>query len=359
MEKDEHVLIKELLILYIDESLSPEVKVIVDDHLQHCESCKRELLLLLDDENEYEAFMKNEQAMIEMNSDDQQEPSFIIRLKRLTKTVAISSFILIAILAAASWILGRENGEEAIKNKIHEDELEYIRLDNDLNSLSPPRDEILAKSGVDVGVTKREFTESGSVITYRYTWDDPSIDFIREDIYWPNHLIAMDLTNNEIIKRKLNKNSLSSQEDEESWTLEGIQKNTEMIGIELPNFAVFYKPKSTVQYQIDSDGKTVINKPITINGVHFFIEHAIVTDADIKIYYRQEDPISKVGLYGLSFAIYDGEDNHWSKEPKIDFQASKQRVIKIPVYKGMIEPFTLHLEHTTLIVPGLHFKFSK
>jgi hypothetical protein len=144
---------------------------------------------------------------------------------------------------------------------------------------------------------------------------------------------------------------------EETWLLEGIQKNTEMVGLQLPNVAVFFKPHQ-FSISLNPQGITNIQREVKVNNVRFLIKKAKIANSRIYVYYEQLDPIKKVGLYELSFNVIDGKNDRWSIEPKINFQVKKNRVAEIPLYKQMKPPYHLHLAHAVLIIPGLHYKFS-
>ncbi|WP_442595882.1 zf-HC2 domain-containing protein [Neobacillus sp. D3-1R] len=348
MSEKNHLLIKELLPLYIDDAVVEEVKKIIDEHLQTCKLCQKEWMELKSTVN------ASRQSNLYIVNRDQVEgqPSFIKRLKKLSFIVGSIIAGMMILFMAGSWLMGQEKAEE---EKLKEDQ-ELVQLDEEFESLSPPREAIMKKSGVKIDILTKEFNEDESLFKYRYTWDNPKIDYVKEDIYWPNHLVAMDLTNNHILHRKENMGSAAHNMNDESWTLSGIEKNTEIVGIEMPNFAVFYQPEP-FEIQLNEHGETSIQKKITVNGIHFYIDRAEITNERIFVYYQQLDDISKVGLYQLSFNLFDKNDKHWSKEPKIDFQIEKDRIYNFPFFQGMKNPLTLHLEHAVLIVQGMHYKF--
>ncbi|MBP1930164.1 zf-HC2 domain-containing protein [Ammoniphilus resinae] len=348
-----HQLIKDLLPLYIDDMVSVETKQLIKKHLQTCKECKEQITSLKEgamlDYPPLESPLSNDTTFTMPN----ENPTFIVRLKRLGLLLIAAVIVVMGIFSISSWILGQEAAEE---EQLEKDQ-ELIQLDNDLISLSPPKEAIFQKSGVQFKFLKKSFGEEESTLTYKYFWNNPNIDYVQEDIYWPNHLIAMDLTNNEVIKRQENSSSVGHSENVETWVLDGVRKDTEIIGVELPNLAVFFKPKE-LQVPLQDQGETLINKEVEINGIRFFIEKAELTSDRIKIHYQQLDSITDVGLYELSFNIIDQNAKHWSKEPNIDFQTDEHRITDIPFYQDMKKPFALHLEHAVLIVPGLHYKFS-
>lgn len=348
MSEKKHLLIKELLPLYMDDAVNSEAKKIIKEHLNSCEACRRELSELQSGEF-YTSTSDQDKGSVE----EKKQPVFIKRLKRLGLILGGLAVAVMFVSVAGSWILGHETAEE---EQLEEDQ-ELVQIDDDLESLSPPREAIMAKSGVKIDIVEKKFMSEESIFKYRYTWDHPMIDYVKEDIYWPNHLVAMDLTNNHVLHRKENEGSVAHEVNEESWILSGIEENTEIVGIEMPNLAVFYRPHP-LQVPLNLQGETLIQKNITVNGIDFFIDKAEVTDERIFLHYRQLNEISKVGLYVLSFSLIDSNGKHWSKEPNIDFQIDEERLFNIPYYQGMQEPFTLHLEHAVLIVPGMHYKFS-
>jgi|GEM_PF-5490332 len=349
-----HQLIKDLLPLYIDEMVSTETKQLIKKHLQTCKECREQVTSLREGVLlEYPPLDSLESNDTTFPPQNEKNPTFIVRLKRLGLLLLAAVIVVTGIFSISSWILGQEAAEEEQLKK----DQELIQLDNNLISLSPPKEAIFQKSGVQFNILEKSFGERESKLTYKYFWNNPDIDYVQEDIYWPNHLVAMDLTNNEVIKRRENTSSVSHTENVETWVLDGVRKDAEIIGVELPNLAIFFKPKE-LQIPLMDQGETLINKEVEINGIRFFIEKAVITSERIKVHYKQLDSITEVGLYELSFNIIDLNGKNWSKEPNIDFQTKEDRVTDIPFYQDMKKPFTLNLEHAVLIVPGLHYKFS-
>ncbi len=349
---ENHLLIRELIPLYTDDVLTDKTKEIIKTHLQSCRECRTYADALKNDKLlDSHAFVTPSES--DIHPINQTPIRFITRLKRLGFMIAAAIFIVIIAVMLGSWILGRE---AAVAEK-HKQDQQLMQMDSDLIALSPPQQTILKNSGVKLDILEKRFTENEGVLTYKYSWSDPRIDYVQEDIYWPNHLIAMDLTNNEVLELIESSSSLGSKVNKVTWKFTGLPKNSKVVGIELPNFAVFIKPE-TFKIPLNPNRETIVNQTITVNNVHFLIRKVEFTNKRIVIHYEQLDDISKVGLYQLSFNVIDANHAQWNKEPQIDFQIGKERTASIPIYRDMAEPFQLQLEHGVLIAPGLHFKFS-
>lgn len=348
--QERHILVKELLSLYIDDMVDKKAKEIIEEHLQECSECRNELKSLRDNKDFSISFVHE---VFNEDMTKQSEVAFIKRVSKYRKKIFLYITTFLLSFTIGSWYLSKER-LEAQQEKANQ---ELVKLDQELVSLSPPQEQIMKNAGLDLQLRTEQLSNTEIIFSYTYQWTNPSIDFVQEDIYWPNHLIAMDLTNNTVLINKENKNNFGHAFLEETWTLAGIKKNTEFIGVELPNLAVFYKtPVFSIPLQKNIE--TVINKEISVNNVRFLIEKAIIEDSNISVYYKQLDEISKVGLYELSFNITDENDKMWTKEPKIDFQKGEQRIFTIPIYKDMKSPLTLNLKHAVLIIPGMHYKFN-
>ncbi|WP_199616923.1 anti-sigma factor family protein [Paenibacillus alkalitolerans] len=344
-----HPLVKDLLSLYIDDAVGEESKRLIEAHVAECPEC-RALLDQLRFEQQTGYDFPDAEPEVEPETGT---PPFIRRLKRLILRAAIVCVIAAVAVLAVGWWGGREASEH--EKRLEDQEL--IRMDSDLLFLSPPQEQMFRESGVRLEFLEKQFAHEQSHIRYRYTWDDPDIDYVREDIYWPNHLVVMDLTHNKVLERLNNTSSTGYHQDEEIWELEGIEHDTKEVGVQLPSVAVFYKPEP-FRKDLNQQGETEINQTIRIHNIEFLIEKAEVSRDYITIHYRQLEDIKKVGLYVLTFQIADREGNQWSKEPLIDFQTGKKRKATIPRYKGMKDPFQLQVEHGVLIIPGLHYKYS-
>ncbi|MED4351484.1 zf-HC2 domain-containing protein [Schinkia azotoformans] len=351
--QERHILVKELLSLYIDDMVDSKAKEIIEEHLQECDECRAELTGLRDDKDFSIAFHDEE---INEDNTKQSEVAFITRVSKYRKKIMLYITAFLLSFTIGSWYLSKERAEEKWQAKQNKANQELVKLDSELVSLSPPQEQIMKNSGLNLQLKTKQISTNETIFSYTYQWSNPNIDFVQEDIYWPNTLIAMDLTNNTVLTNKENKSNFGNSILEETWTLSGIEKNTEFIGVELPNLAVFYKT-SDLSFPLQQGKETVINKEISINNVRFLIEKASVEDSKINVYYKQLDEISKVGLYELSFNITDENEKNWSKEPKIDFQNDKQRIFSIPIYKDMKSPLTLNVKHAVLIIPGMHYKF--
>ena len=352
--KERHILVKELLSLYIDDMVDSQAKGIIEEHLQECDECRAELMRLRDDKDFSISFNTEE---ISEDTIKQSEVAFIKRVSKYRKKIMLYTTTFLLSFTIGSWYLSKERAEEKWQAEQNKANQELVKLDSELVSLSPPQEQIMKNSGLDLRLMTKQISTSETIFSYTYQWSNPNIDFVQEDIYWPNHLIAMDLTNNTVLTNKENKSNFGNSMLEETWTLAGIEKNTEFIGVELPNLAVFYKTPG-ISIPLQQDKETTINKEITVNNVRFLIEKAVINDSNINVYYQQLDEISDVGLYELSFNITDENEKNWSKEPKIDFQNDVQRIFTIPIYKDMKNPLTLNVKHAVLIIPGMHYKFT-
>ena len=352
--QERHILVKELLSLYIDDIVDPKAKEIIESHLSECDECSAELTRLREDKD-FSISFENEK--IDSDAVKQSEVVFIKRMSKYRKKLIIYTIVFLLSFTVGSWYLSKERAEEKLEAEMNKANQELIQLDSTLVSLSPPQEQIMKNAGVDIQLKTKQFLTGSAIFSYTYKWSNPDIDYVREDIYWPNNLIAMDLTNNTVLTRKENKSNIGKSLYEQTWTINGMTKNTEFIGVELPNIAVFYKTPGT-SIPLNQDEETVINKEISVNHVRFLIEKAIIQDSKINVYYKQIDEISKVGLYELSFTILDADQKSWSKEPKIDFQTDQTRIFSIPIYKDIKGPLSLTLEHAVLIIPGMHYKFS-
>ncbi len=351
--QERHILVKELLSLYIDDMVDPKAKDIIEEHLQECDECKAELMSLRDDKDFSISFDTEE---INEDTTKQSEVAFIKRVSKYRKKIILYTTTFLLSFTIGSWYLSKERTDEKWQAEQNKANQELVNLDSELVSLSPPQEQIMKNSGLDLQLKTKQISTSETIFSYTYQWSNPNIDFVQEDIYWPNNLIAMDLTNNTVLTHKENKSNFGNSLLEETWTLSGIEKNTEFIGVELPNLAVFYKT-ADISYPLLQGKDTVINEEITVNNVRFLIEKAVITDSQINVYYRQLDEIPKVGLYDLSFNILDENGKSWSKEPMIDFQDDVERTFTIPIYKDMKGPLTLNLKHAVLVIPGMHYKF--
>jgi hypothetical protein len=334
--------------------VDPVAKKIIEEHLQECDECRKELASLRDDKD-FSISFENED--INEDTTKQSEVAFIKRVSKYRKKIILYTTTFLLSFTIGSWYLSKERAEEKWEAEQNKANQELVNLDSELVSLSPPQEQIMKNSGLELQLKTKQISTSETIFSYTYQWSNPNIDFVQEDIYWPNHLIAMDLTNNTVLTNKENKSNFGNSLLEETWTLSGIEKNTEFIGVELPNLAVFYKT-SDISFPLQQEEETVINKEITINNVRFLIEKATIKDSKINVYYKQLDEIPNVGLYELSFNITDANEKNWSKEPKIDFQNDEQRIFTIPIYKDMKSPLSLNVKHAVLIIPGMHYKFN-
>lgn len=351
--QERHILVKELLSLYIDDIVDSKAKEIIEEHLEECDECRAELTRLSDDKD-FSITFENED--FNDNSTKQSEVAFIKRVSKYRKKIMLYITTFLLSFTIGSWYLSKERAEEKWQAEQNKANQELVKLDSELVSLSPPQEQIMKNSGLGLQLKTKQISTSETIFSYTYQWSNPNIDFVQEDIYWPNTLLAMDLTNNTVLTNKENKSNFGNSILEETWTLAGIEKNTEFIGVELPNLAVFYKTPG-ISIPLLHDKETVINKEISVNNVRFLIEKAVINDSKIDVYYKQLDEIPKVGLYELSFNITDENEKNWSKEPKIDFQNDVQRIFTIPIYKDMKSPLTLNVKHAVLIIPGMHYKF--
>ncbi|UFJ39515.1 zf-HC2 domain-containing protein [Brevibacillus humidisoli] len=350
-----HILINELLPAYMEGMVSDEAKEAIEQHLTECERCRQRLKEMLDELAE--PSHTDHMGKTRHDKDSADDLRFVRRMKRVARNTLAAVLAGVLLFSAASWTLGKIFTEEEHQAEELEENRELIQIDSSLVSLSPPQLEILKRSGVAIEVVERTFGQDESKLVYRYHWDSPNIDYVQEDIYWPNHLIAMDLTNNELIMRKENVSSFGHREDLVTWKLEGVRENTETIGIELPNFAIFYKPGEW-ETALNKSGETRIDQIVEVNQVQFYIEKADVKDSQVIVYYQQLSDVQEVGLYELSFSLVDEQETEWNKEPNIDFQISEKRTTSLPIYKDMEGLVALRLEHAALIVPGMRYKFD-
>ncbi|MBO8163467.1 MAG: zf-HC2 domain-containing protein [Brevibacillus sp.] len=350
-----HVLVNELLPNYMDGVVKAEAKEIIERHLTECAECRQRLKEMLDELADPTDADQSGNTRHEAENED--DLRFARRMKRVVRNTLASVVAGVLFFSAVSWTLGKILTEEEYLEEELEKKQELIQIDNSLISLSPPQLEILKRSGVTIEFIERTFNQNESKLVYRYHWDDPDIDYVQEDIYWPNHLIAMDLTNNELIMRKENVSSVGHHEDLVTWKLDGVRENTKTIGLELPNFAIFYKPREW-EVALNNSGKTQIDQIVEVNRVRFRIEKAEVKDSQVVVYYQQLDDVHDVGLYELSFSLVDEQGTDWNKEPNIDFQIKESRTTSLPIYKDMKGLVALRLEHAALIVPGMRYKFD-
>ncbi|WP_085524297.1 zf-HC2 domain-containing protein [Tuberibacillus sp. Marseille-P3662] len=351
-----HDLIKDLLTLYADDMVSDKTKAVIQDHLASCTECQQLLRDIQEEEHLTTLPPLTADHAFEVEEHGRGTP-FIKKLRKLMLIVAVVAVCLFGVFSIVSWISGKQAARGQYEQEKLAHDRELVQIDSELVSLSPPQEEIFKQTGINIHFTERSFSTKKSKIAYKYTWDNPKIDYIMEDVYWPNHLIATDLTNNDVFGRIKNTTYTGAMSEQETWVLEGIKKDTKMVGVELPNIAVFFKPPS-FSIKLNQDGTTPIQKEMAFNGIRFQIKKAKVEDSRIHVYYQQLDKINEVGLYELSFSVVDAHNKQWSTEPKINFDMGKNRVAEIPLYKKAKPPYHLQLEHAVLIIPGMHYKFS-
>ncbi|HYF77884.1 MAG TPA: zf-HC2 domain-containing protein [Symbiobacteriaceae bacterium] len=341
--------IQDLLPLYVDDALSRESWVLVDEHLADCADCRQALAAMRDG---------GPSVATPIDLSASEEVRWLSRLKRRVGTiVGVVILLLVAAPSVPLMYLGWRGEREKDRAEQAYMQVEKRAIETILATTPDPLARLRARG---VSVTSVAAYD-GHRLAVNYTM---SVTSPAEAVYTFNYppvsgARLIDPTDGKLIGR--------SRESEGQITpgsptagkavFDDVPALPAGAKFQLPFLMVYLKPDQNLKWDVhrpSRESEVPIGQRFTTAGVEFEIVRIRFTEYDAaEIDYRQLTSASQVGVHLLSFRLSDGMGGTWGDEPLPNqFPDLMQPNQHFNLVTSPSKNFVIELQHAVLALPG-------
>jgi hypothetical protein len=340
--------IQDLLPLYVDDALSRESWVLVDEHLAGCVDCRQALAAMRDG-------VPSVAAPIDLTASD--EVRWLSRLKRQVGTTVGVVILLLAAMPIAPFLyIGWRNEREM-------DRLMEARMQAEnaavaaIGVTSPDPLARLRARGVTITTVARH--EDGR-LQVRYTLNAASpTEAVYPFMYGPVAMPRLiDPANGDVIGRLTN-SSYRNDPGRPTWgelIFDGVAALPAGTQLQMPYLMVYLKPEPELKWEFVRPGKegdVLLSRRFSVAGIEFEVERIRFTEAGADIDYHQVSPSSQVGSHLLSFRLSDRMGGSWSDQPLREHLPDPLRPSQhFDFVPSLSKNWLIEVQHAVLALPG-------
>lgn len=341
-------IIQDLLPQYVDDALSRESWVLVDEHLADCAECRQALASL-------HAGGPSVATPIDLSASD--EVHWLSRLKRHAGTVV---GVLILLLAGAPFLpfmyLGWRGEREMDRLMEARMKAENAAV-TDIGVTSPDPLARLRARGVTIAAGARH--ENGRVqVNYSLHANKPT-EVVYPFMYGPAAMpLLIDPASGDVIGQLTRSGGGNRLGDLYAGELvfEGVSTLPYGLKLQLPYLMVYIKPEQELKWEFTRPGKkgeVLFGQRFTVAGIEFELERIRFTENGADIDYHQVSPSSRVGSHLLSFRLSDRMGSSWSDQPLRDHLPDPVRPSQhFDFVPSLSKNWLVEVQHAVLALPG-------
>ena len=341
--------IQDLLPLYVDDALSRESWVLVDEHLAGCAECRQALAAMRDG-------VPSVATPIDLSASD--EARWLSRLKRQVGTIV---GVLILLLVAAPFVplmyLGWRGEREKDRAEQAYMQVEKRAIETILATNPDPLARLRARG---VSITS-ETAHDGRRLTVNYTL---TVTGPAEAVYTFDYPPVsagrlIDPNDGKLIGRPRESEGQITPGSPTTGkaVFDDVAALPAGAKFQFPFLMVYLKPGQDLKWDVhrpSRESEIPIGQRFTVAGVEFEIVRIRFTKYDAaEIDYRQLTSASQVGIHLLSFRLSDGMGATWGDEPLPNqFPDLLRPNQHFNLVTSQSKNFVIQLQHAVLAVPG-------
>lgn len=343
-------LIEDLMPLYVDDAVSPESRVLIEQHLASCPSCRQSL----------QALQGPGRRALTARADDPpaaEEARFLHRLRRQVGTAIGAGLVLLVAVALIATQVGRWSAQRQAAERIRAEKAYRQEALEALKAASPAPEVLLRRLGVELS-THAARQGGGVAVDFRLTSPQGRFEHFTPIPGGPRMNVSItDPATGSPVKADSVGGSSSWQagQGEGTYTVGPVPGGPLQVRIDYPVFTGYLKVDEPIRMEFrrpEETGDVLLNQRLTVHGVEFEIERVRFEGSKVRVEYRQLTDPAQVGVHYLALRLSDGLGGGWGGIPMDELPDPRRPFTEFGSANSPSQNWSLSVQYAVLAVPG-------